>query len=205
MVEVGAASVGETTQFAISKGGVWVVPRGKFAQSFDFRICQLAAQGSASTGIWTAVVPDFEPATSSELTRQQMAVTHRFRHRLTSQSGICTTSRPIKDVVVQTPCTVGERGTTALAARQAPARIRQRDKMFVRRCSACGGETIYPDLGMRTDYNDHVLCCALALTDVHTLLQVMITPLRTNRRRRRRGSSLRRDARFKSWVGRSRM
>lgn len=31
MVEVGAASVGETTQFAISKGGVWVVPRGKLA------------------------------------------------------------------------------------------------------------------------------------------------------------------------------
>lgn len=29
MVEIGAASVGETTQFAISKGGVWVVPRGE--------------------------------------------------------------------------------------------------------------------------------------------------------------------------------
>lgn len=29
MVEVGASSTGETNQFAISKGGVWVVPRGK--------------------------------------------------------------------------------------------------------------------------------------------------------------------------------
>ena len=31
LVEVGAAGTGETNQFAISKGGVWVVPRGEFA------------------------------------------------------------------------------------------------------------------------------------------------------------------------------
>ena len=31
MVEIGAAGAKEANQFAISKGGVWVVPRGEFA------------------------------------------------------------------------------------------------------------------------------------------------------------------------------
>ena len=109
MVEVGAASVGETTQFAISKGGVWVVPRGKFAQSS--LIYNLVAGGTSFRfdllEIWIASRTDIKPAACSKLTRQQMAVTHRFRHRLTSQSGVCATSRRIKDVVVQTPARKG--------------------------------------------------------------------------------------------------
>ena len=44
MVEVGAGDGGETNQFAISKGGVWVVPRGK--TSF-FPISSAVLSGSA--------------------------------------------------------------------------------------------------------------------------------------------------------------
>lgn len=36
MVEIGARGGGEVNQFAISKGGVWVVPRGEFSLVFSF-------------------------------------------------------------------------------------------------------------------------------------------------------------------------
>jgi centromere protein C len=73
MVEVGPATDGETNTFAISRGGVWVVPRGKIS-SFPFsfacvlgiwflNVFQLVRRGELGTRLWTKSC--------------QMAVTHR--------------------------------------------------------------------------------------------------------------------------------